>query len=292
MLQLPAAAPSGTHGNTSAAITATVGGTAVTGNAASDTLFVAAAPTLTKAFIGDPVGAGGSVVLRFTITNTSATSSATSIAFDDVFDNILPTASATPSGDFCGSGSAASFTPLSNPPPPADAVPAKLSVSGANLAPDGSCVFDITLDVLAGAPTGTYVNTTSAPTATVSGATVTGDAATDTLAVVSFSGAPPTAGVTVVKAVDIIELRSAVNTIRMAEGFAVYTFTDASLTVGVTRVKAEHLTELRLALNEVLAAKTLPLVAGDTDPALVSGLTILAADVAALRTGVSSLLAP
>ena len=65
-------------------------GSAVTGDPATDTLFVAPAPMLTKEFLDsttldpDPiVGTPGSVVIRFTIQNTSPDGMATDISFVD-----------------------------------------------------------------------------------------------------------------------------------------------------------------------------------------------------------------
>ena len=192
-LSVPAAAAPGIYTNTTDAISGSIGGSPVTGNIASDDLFVQPAPLLTKEFTDDPVGGGDTVTLEFTITNTSPTSMATDIAFEDEFDSVLPTASSMgaipPAGSFCG-GATATFTALINPPPP-DIIPAKLTVSGGSLAPLGmagdSCTFSIILDVLVGAATGTYPNTTSPITAMVDGVTYTGDPATDDLEVV----APP-----------------------------------------------------------------------------------------------------
>lgn len=179
VLQVPNDAGSGAFSNTTSQISAEVDGSPVTGSPASDQLFITPAPRLTKTFLDDPVGAGGSVVLEFTITNTSPSSSATDIAFVDVFDIILPTASATPADGFCGAGSMADFTPLSGP------VPAQLEIFGASLGPGESCTFSITLDIIVGAGGGFYFNTTSAVTATVDNESVTGRPASDDLEVVS-----------------------------------------------------------------------------------------------------------
>ena len=193
-LAVPLGAPVGIHTNTTSTITGDIGGSPETGSAASDDLFVQPSPMLTKEFTDDPVGAGDTVTLEFTITNTSPTSTATDIAFEDEFDVILQTATSMgaipPPGSFCG-GATATFTPLINLLPPDSAILAKLAVSDGSLAPAGmagdSCTFSIILDVLVGAPTGTYPNTTGPITAMVDGVTYTGDPATDDLDVV----APP-----------------------------------------------------------------------------------------------------
>jgi len=177
-LQVPASAASGSYYNETSTVSADVGGRPVTSSAGSDLLVVSPVPLLTKTFVDDPVGAGGSVTLEFTITNTSPTSAATDIAFEDVFDVVLATASATPANGFCGAGSTATFIPLGFSSP-------TLVVSGASLDPGASCTFDITLDVTVGASGGIYPNTTSEITATVDGETVTGSAASDDLEIVS-----------------------------------------------------------------------------------------------------------
>jgi acyl dehydratase len=182
-LQVPVAAPTGIYPNTTSSVTADVGGAGIVGSPAADLLFVAPAPTLTKEFIDDPVGAGDSVTLDFTITNTSSAAAATNIAFVDVFYVGLPTALATPAVGFCGAGSTATFTPLVNPAF-GDAIPASLTVTGASLAAAASCTFSITLDVAPGVPSGTYPNATTPITATVGGEPVVGNPATDDLVVV------------------------------------------------------------------------------------------------------------
>ena len=188
-LSVPIGATPGGYTNTSGAITGTVDGSPVVGNTASDELFIEPAPLLTKSFTNDPVNPGDTVVLEFTVTNTSPTSSATDITFDDPFPTIMPTASVAPGDGCCGAGSICTFTPLFNPPPPGDVTPATLSISGGTLAPagmaDDSCTFSITLEVASNTAPGLYLNTTSEITATVDGATRTGDPATDILTVVA-----------------------------------------------------------------------------------------------------------
>lgn len=66
----------------------------------------------------------------------------------------------------------------------------------------------------------------------------------------SFSDDPLTTGQTVVKAAHIVELRSAVNTLRGNNGLGAFFFTDPVLAAGAA-VKAVHITELRAALGAV-----------------------------------------
>ena len=179
-LQVPSTASSGSFTNTTSSITADVGGEPVTGNPASDILFVEPAPLLTKEFTDDPVGAGGTVTLEFTLTNTSPDFSATDIAFIDELDAILLNG-VVPADGFCGAGSTATFTPATS------FQPARITVSGASLVAAGSCTFSISLDIANTAPAGTLTNTTGEVTATVNGEVVTGDPASDDLQVI---GAP------------------------------------------------------------------------------------------------------
>ena len=202
-LQVPSGATPGTYTNTTGAVTADIGGNSVTGNAATDILVVSGLPVLAKTFLDNPVGAGGTTELEFTITNNSS-STATDISFQDVFATILPTASVVPSAGFCNGTGSVTFQPLINPAPPGDSIPATLTISGAELGPGESCTLSITLDVLVGAQVGTYPNTTSEITATIDGETVTGNAASDDLLVVSaptlekvFLNDPVAAGSTV-----------------------------------------------------------------------------------------------
>lgn len=201
-LQVPTAASAGAYPNTTSAITANVGGSPFTGDPASETLFVESAPILTKEFIDDPVGAGGAVTLRFTITN-SGSESITEIEFNDDLNAVIPfslaanslvagNGNAEPMAGVCGAGSQLT---LFDPPDigmfviPAD--PSQLIFTGGSLAPAGSagerCTFDVVLDVDSGVPAGTYTNTTSSTTATVGMNSVTGSPASDDLVIV---GAP------------------------------------------------------------------------------------------------------
>jgi uncharacterized repeat protein (TIGR01451 family) len=183
-LQVPGGAPAGVYTNTTSALTFDRGGSPVIENTATDHLFVLPAPVLIKHF-DDPVAAGDAVTLTFTISNTSPISSVTNIAFEDVFPVILPTATFVPSPGFCGTGSTATFTPLSDPQGGGSSTPAKLVVSGANLASGASCSFDLALDVASDAPNGIYPNITSNITGEIGGETVTGGFAIDNLEIVA-----------------------------------------------------------------------------------------------------------
>ncbi|MGB5048564.1 MAG: hypothetical protein WBO46_06485, partial [Caldilineaceae bacterium] len=200
-LQVPAGAIAGNYPNTTSALTGDRGGSGVVLNTASDTLAVIPAPLLTKEFIDNPVGAGGTVTLSFTITNTSPTSSATDITFTDEMPEVIQTASSVPgNGSVCGAGSNFSFTPFNA----GTSTPATLSMTGGSLAAGASCTFSLVLDIPASASVGTYPNTTSAVTAVVDTVAYAGNPATDDLFVVAaptlrkeFTDDPVEAGGTV-----------------------------------------------------------------------------------------------
>jgi hypothetical protein len=194
-LSVPAAAATGIYTNTTGAVSATVGGSPVVGNMASDILLVSPAPLLAKEFLDattlapDPViNAGDDVVIRFTIDNVSATSSATAIEFIDDLTAFLPfpvsvALPPTPNPP-CGAGSSLALVSLGP-----DLQGLELTGGSLVAAPGAgsSCTFDVTVSTPAGLAPGIYVNTTRVITATVDGATATGIPASDTFTVI---GAP------------------------------------------------------------------------------------------------------
>jgi uncharacterized repeat protein (TIGR01451 family) len=129
---------------------------------------------LGKSFTDDPVNPGGTVNLEFTITNLDRNNPATDVSFTDDLEAVLPglTTSATPIPNVCGAGSSLDFLPTG-----------LLRLTGGSLPVSGSCSFDVALDVPAAAPSGAYVNTTSAITMDIGGSPVVGNTATDTLIV-------------------------------------------------------------------------------------------------------------
>lgn len=84
---------------------------------------------------------------------------------------------------------------------------------------------------------------------------------------IAFSDDPLVLQLTKVKAVHVVELRNAVNTLRAANGLGAFTFTDLSL-AGV-KIKAVHIAELRTALNDVYTQRSRPLPVY-TDPVLTA----------------------
>ncbi|GAB4201745.1 MAG: hypothetical protein Tsb002_38410 [Wenzhouxiangellaceae bacterium] len=180
MLQTPAAAVPGAYVNTTSAVTATQAGQPVTDPAASDTLFVSDGPTVTKTFLTNPVGAGDTTTMEFTITNNSSTSSATGISFQDNISEFLSgvLVFAFPPSGFCGPGSIVTQFVSNNQ--------TIVLVSGGSLAPGASCTFGVDLLTAVGTPAGDYLNRTNNPTATVNGVTVQSPAAEATLSVLGI----------------------------------------------------------------------------------------------------------
>ncbi|WP_170941089.1 beta strand repeat-containing protein, partial [Antarctobacter heliothermus] len=187
LVSVPGGAVGGSYPNTTSMVAGTVGGVAVTGNAASDSLIVPAggsAPTLTfeiledGTFAADPViSAGDDIVLRYTITNTSTTDAASDIAV--LLDPIPPlsfpltaTLPATP----CGAGSSVAVVSTGFEDQ-------GIELTGGSLAVGASCTFDVTLTTPGDLGGGTYTLVTDAVTATLAGSTVTGNSGSDSFVV-------------------------------------------------------------------------------------------------------------
>ncbi len=176
-LQVPTSTVSSNYTNQAGNVTATVSGLAVTGNNPSDDLTVAGFG-FSKTFVGDPVVAGDTIPLVFTLVNSSTVYTASTIYFQDNLGGPLGGGStlvglASTSGtltDPCGTGSQLSGTIF-------------LTFSGGSLAPGASCTFTVTLQVPAGAASGIYNNTTNLFKATINGSSRNLADATDALTV-------------------------------------------------------------------------------------------------------------
>ena len=164
----------GFHHNVSGELTSTSSRqdqTFVSSGKASATLEVVNDPILiTKSFTDDPVPAGGTTTLQFTITNRSRDEVAENITFVDDLEATLPgLVSISPSqSNICGSGSTFEGTSV-------------LKLSGGRLGIGASCTFSVSVEVPASAPSGTYLNRTSPIEADHGSNTVSGSPATDTL---------------------------------------------------------------------------------------------------------------
>jgi len=146
-LQVPAMPAASAAVNTTSQVTGTIGGLGVTGDPATDTLTIQATG-FTKTFDG-PTVAGGTAVLTFTIDNLVGTA-VDQLGFVDDLGAALTDLAATglPLVDPCGAGSTLAGTSV-------------LTLSGGSLGPNGSCSFNVTVQVPAGATPGDYLNTTS-----------------------------------------------------------------------------------------------------------------------------------
>ena len=117
-----------------------------------------------------------------------------------------------------------------------------------------------------------------------SGGSIATNAATLTLSV--FTDDPPVAGVTLLKALHITELRVRIDAQRTRFGLSTFTWTDATLQAGTTPVRLVHMSDLRTALGAAYAAagQSAPTY---TDPELAAGVTVVkAVHVTELRAAV------
>ncbi|MBR0567445.1 hypothetical protein J5J83_15085 [Azoarcus sp. L1K30] len=176
-LSVPALAASGTYALTSSPPSGVARGVVTMGTAAATMLTVGGLGA-TQAFIDDPVAPGGTTTLRFTLTNDSLTEAATSINVSQVLGRVISGLVATglPAADVCGAGSSLSGT-------------GTLALSGGSLAPGGSCTFDVTLAVPAGAAAANYPSSTDLVRATYAGA-VKNFAQASAILKVEVAGAP------------------------------------------------------------------------------------------------------
>ena len=147
-LTVPGAAAANLYTNTTSAVTSTIGGFAITGDAASDVLEVVQLLQFSKSFDG-PTTATGMATLTFTITNPGA-DTATDISFSDDLDAVITGLVATSLPALpCGAGS--SLTGVSF-----------LTFTGGELPPmGGTCSFDVDVLVPGTTTAGTFPNTTS-----------------------------------------------------------------------------------------------------------------------------------
>ena len=98
-----------------------------------------------------------------------------------------------------------------------------------------------------------------------------------------FTNTPLVVGTTSVRAAHLVELRTAIDTLRMWRGSPAMTWTDPSVVAGVTVVRAVHLIELRSALDGVFTADGLTPPTWSAPP--VAGTTLItAAQIEEVRT--------
>ena len=179
-LQVPAAASNGSFRNVTSRVSATMNGTPLDLDPATDNLEVSdQLLSFSKSFDKDTVAPGDDIGLTFTITNLSASDGVTGIAFTDNLDAALTGLVATglPSSDDCGVGSTLSGTDT-------------ITLTGGELAAGDFCQFIVTLTVPGDAAYGALANNvTSEISGLLGGFAVSGEPATDTFKVhaVEFS---------------------------------------------------------------------------------------------------------
>jgi hypothetical protein len=104
---------------------------------------------------------------------------------------------------------------------------------------------------------------------------------------VPFTDNPLVAGVTAVKRVHVMELRTRVNALRARYGgLAAFSYSDPTITAGVTKITAQQIVELRQALAPAYLAATGTTATYATDPSLVASARIKQAHVSELRARV------
>jgi LPXTG-site transpeptidase (sortase) family protein len=133
-------------------------------NASSDIVAVLVPPSIAKSFLDNPIAAGGTSTLRFTVTSPNLTTALTEVAFSDT----LPTGM-TLAADATTSQCDGTVTGVSGS--------GTVSLSGGSVAANSSCTVDVTVTVVAG---GDYANTSDAISSINGG---TGNSALDTLRV-------------------------------------------------------------------------------------------------------------
>ncbi|MFN2480851.1 MAG: pre-peptidase C-terminal domain-containing protein [Pyrinomonadaceae bacterium] len=122
---------------------------------------------------------------------------------------------------------------------------------------------------------------------TITVSTSTGETASKTNAFAYlptvFTDDPLVAGVTTAKAQHILELRAAVDALRLVAGLSPAPWTDATLTPGATVIKAVHILELRTYLDDAAQRLGYPAGPAYSNPTLGVGSVIRRLDIEELR---------
>ncbi len=141
-LQVPGSVLPGNFYNTTSSLSAIVGDVSVTGPPATDILTVSSL-SFSKSFTNDPVIAGETVNLEFTISNSHPTDSISNLSFSDFLPSVLSGLNSTSGiqNDICGAGSTLSGT-------------STLFFSGGSLEAGNSCTFTTDLQVPQSTPSG------------------------------------------------------------------------------------------------------------------------------------------
>ena len=168
------ATTAGPHTNVSGFISSTQTGTnSTTTGSATATLTAVSPPVIAKSFGTNPILAGGTSAITFTITNPNLNNALTGVAFSDTFP-VSPGAMvvASPTGASTSGCGTPTYTPVAGA--------GSVSFSNGTIAAGGTCTVTVTIT----APTaGDYTNTTGNVSHIINSATVNGNTATDTLGV-------------------------------------------------------------------------------------------------------------
>jgi hypothetical protein len=108
----------------------------------------------------------------------------------------------------------------------------------------------------------------------------------DLATTVVFTDPTLSAQSTVIKAVHILELRTAVNAVRALAGLSAYGFSDSTITTGSTRVRKIHVTDLRSALDPARANLGLSALTYTDSVIIAQSTRVQAVHITELRNGV------
>lgn len=164
-LDVPPGAAPGMYENTTSVVVGDLGGASCTSAPAIEVLNVQDPITLSKSFVDDPVHAGDTVDLHFTLVNTIG-SAVSNITFSDNLDAVLPGLAATglPMAGVCGPGSQLSGSNT-------------ITLTGGQVPVGDFCSFSVTLQVPPDCGSGTHTNTTSRASGIADGQPVGGSPA-------------------------------------------------------------------------------------------------------------------
>ena len=243
------------------------------------------------------VGLGASQVVRVRFTPTTLATATANVAFaadgDAISRIAIGTGTATPPTVTITSPTSASTYSTSNPlltlGGTASGNAGVTQVTWANSRGDSGTAIGTTTWTASGIPLRLGMNVL-----TVTARDAVGNAATAELTVTltgtfAFTDDPLTAQSTPIRSAHIMEIRAAIDSVRVARGLETFDWTDPTLTPGSTPIKRVHLAEIRTALNEAYEA------AGRTPPSytqaiVVAGVTIIrAVDLNELHAAVRAL---
>ncbi|MFN7622350.1 MAG: hypothetical protein ACK5RS_04305, partial [Acidobacteriota bacterium] len=164
----------GPKNNVSENVTSTEGGTNFTSTGyARATITGVLPPDIVKKFGANPIFAGSTTTLTFTLSNPNSDIALSGVGFTDTFPTtpgamtVAPTPGASTSG--CGTPT---FSPVAGS--------GSITLSGGTIAAGGTCTVSLNV---ATTGSGTFANTSGAVTHLVNGVTVTGGTSTDSLVV-------------------------------------------------------------------------------------------------------------